>query len=177
MECKGKIKAIFRDFRTGRFAMTLELEGVTEAQLQELDDKDLRLNLKRWREKRSLDANSYAWVLITEIARKIGSTKEEVYELFIQRNAPWAQDENGYIIITVKAEVDMSRIQGHWKRLKASEDGKWVSYAMLEGSSEFDSQTMSEFIDMIKDEAERLGIDTATPDEIERMKATWQRAS
>lgn len=173
MECKALVKSIFRGL-TGKFTIMLEVEEISQAQLEAMDAKEYRLRLTPWRKKRSLDANAYCWALITEIALKMQTTKEEIYELFIQRYAPWAKDENGYIIITVKREVDMDRIPGHWKRLQTSSDGKWVSYAMLEGSSEFDTQTMSDFLEMVKDEAERLGIETATPDEIERMKVTWR---
>lgn len=174
MECKARVKSIARDFRTGKVTISLELDDVTSAQLENIPEKDLRLTLKAWKNKRSLDANNYCWALMTEIALKLNTTKEEVYEDFIQKYAPWAKDENGYIIITVKADVDMDRIEGHWKRLHHSADGRWVAYAMLESSKHFDTATMSDFIEMVKDEAERLGIETATPDEIERMKATWK---
>ena len=44
---------------------------------------------------------------------------------------------------------------------------------MIKGSSEFDTSEMSYFIDQIVEEAQELGIETATPDELERMKQEW----
>ena len=66
-------------------------------------------------------------------------------------------------------------IGGHWKRVKEFiKDGKtWVSYLMIKGSSEYDTAEMSHFIDRIVEEAKELGIETATPDELERMKQEW----
>ena len=41
------------------------------------------------------------------------------------------------------------------------------------GSSTFDTKEMSHFIDMIVTDCEELGIETATPDELARLKQTW----
>ena len=41
------------------------------------------------------------------------------------------------------------------------------------GSSTYDTKQMSDFIDGIVREAQELGIDTRTPDEIAHMKAVW----
>lgn len=73
------------------------------------------------------------------------------------------------IILTF--EVDMSKVDGHWKYIK--DNGKFASYLMIKGSSEYDTVEMSHFIDRIVEEAKELGIETATPDELERMKQEW----
>ena len=41
------------------------------------------------------------------------------------------------------------------------------------GSSTFDTKEMSVFLDGIVSECKELGIETATPDELERMKQKW----
>jgi hypothetical protein len=46
-------------------------------------------------------------------------------------------------------------------------------YKVFKGSSEFDTQEMSIFIDGIVNEAKNLGIQTDTPDQIAKMKALW----
>ena len=73
--------------------------------------------------------------------------------------------------MTVKKSVDMSKISGHWKYIK--DNGTFASYLMIKGSSEYDTAEMSHFIDRIVEEAKELGIETATPDELERMKQEW----
>ena len=47
---------------------------------------------------------------------------------------------------------------------------------MIKGSSEYNTAEMSRFIDRIVEEAQELGIETATPDELERMKQEWGAA-
>lgn len=122
--------------------------------------------------KRSLDANAYAWVLMTKIASAIGSSKDEVYEEMLRCYGCLCEEDGGYITITVKNTVDVSRIGGHWMPYR--EKGQWISYLMIKGSSEYDTAEMSRFIDGIISEAQGLDIETLPPHEIEVMKKAWR---
>jgi hypothetical protein len=84
-------------------------------------------------------------VLCTKIAEVIDSSKDEVYEDMLQKYGFLYQDDEGYIPVTVKAGVDMSKIQGHWKFYKSN--GKFDSYLMIKGTSEYDSAEMAKFIE------------------------------
>lgn len=132
----------------------------------------MSIEAKKYRAKRSLDANAYAWVLFTKIAEVVRSSKDEIYENMLQKYGHLYKDDDGYVTITVRADVDMSKVQGHWKFYKSN--GKFSSYLMIKGSSEYDTAEMAKFIDAVVLEAKELGIETATPDEIERMKTLWQ---
>src|SRR5690554_1779213 len=48
------------------------------------NDKLLTVEIKKYKKKRSLDANAYMWVLCQKIAEVIGSTKELVYKKIIK---------------------------------------------------------------------------------------------
>ena len=175
MECTGKLHSVNKDWRTGKIIISFEInEEPTEAINEVSQCEQLSITAKKYRKKRSLDANAYCWVLMTNIANHpdVRSSKEEVYEEMLQKYGYLYQDENGYIPITVKAGVDMSKIVGHWKFYKSN--GKFDSYLMIKGSSEYDSAEMSHFIDMVVQEAKGLGIEVLTPDELERMKQTWR---
>lgn len=176
MECKAEIRSILREIGSKRFVMTLALDEVSEQQLRNLTDKPQRMTLVRWRNKRSLKANDYCWLLLTQIARTLadGSRAEEHYERYIQDLAPWAKDKDGDFEIVYKPAGKAPPQNDHWKKIGYIKNGTMVAYVRLLGSSEFDSKTMSEFIDVIKTDAEELGIEVATPDEIARMKALWQ---
>ena len=172
METTGKLTNVSRTFDGREIILTFEVDGSAAGQIENLllHDK-LRIKAVKYKERRSLDANAYAWVLMTKIADVVGSNKEEIYEDMLQKYGNVYEDEDGYITITVKKSVDMSKIDGHWKYIK--DNGTWASYLMIKGSSEYDTAEMSRFIDRIVDEAKELGIETATPDEIERMKQEW----
>lgn len=120
--------------------------------------------IEPYRGKRSLDANAYMWILCTKIAEVVRSSKDEVYEEMIQKYGYMSE-----ITITVKSEVDMGRIQGHWKFIKESQDGKFKAYQMIRGTSEYDRAEMAHFIDMVVSEAKELGIETLPESEIQRM--------
>lgn len=173
MECKGNITAIAQDFETKGILVTLSLTDVPVQELQTFKAMDqLSVSIKKYHKKRSLDANAYCWVLCSKIAEMVNSRKDEIYEQMLQNYGSYYEDENGYLAITVKSSVDMSKVDGHWKFLKSN--GLFSSYLMIKGSSEYDSAEMSRFIDCIVTEAKELGIPTETPDEIARMKALWK---
>ena len=175
MNCTGKIQNVSRDWSTGQFLITFAInESAVINEIESLRNEEmLSIEAKKYRPKRSLDANAYAWVLFTKIAEVVHSSKDEIYEEMLQKYGYLYQDEDGYVTITVKAEVDMSKVQGHWKFYKSN--GKFTSYLMIKGSSEYDTAEMAKFIDMVVQEAKELGIQTATPDEIARMNELWEK--
>ena len=176
MECTGKIHSVNRDWRTGKIILSFEInEEPTEAINTVSQCEQLSITAKKYRKKRSLDSNAYVWVLLTKIANhpEVRSSKEEVYEEMLQKYGFLYQDEEGYMPITVKAGVDMSKVVGHWKFYKSN--GKFDSYLMIKGSSDYDSSEMAQFVDMVVQEAKGLGIEVLPPDEIERMNQAWQR--
>ena len=172
MEATGKLHSVNRDWQTGKIIISFELNEEPKEAINKLTlCEKLCIIAKKFRQKRSLDANAYCWVLMTKIAEVIDSSKDEVYEDMLQKYGFLYQDDEGYIPVTVKAGVDMSKIQGHWKFYKSN--GKFDSYLMIKGTSEYDSAEMAKFIDRIIEEAKELGIETLTPAELERMKAEW----
>jgi hypothetical protein len=174
METTGRFAGASRTFDGKGIILTFEVDASAIRQIEGMNTEDLlRIHTARYRRKRSLDANAYAWVLMTEIANHpdISSSKEDVYEHMLQKYGALYEDEDGYITITVKKSVDMAKVSGHWKYIK--DNGTFASYLMLKGSSEYDTAEMSRFIDRIVEEAKELGIETATPDELERMKQEW----
>lgn len=174
METIGKLTGASRTFDGRGIILTFEVDASASGQIENMKKDDLlRIRAVRYKQKRSLDANAYAWALMTKIANHpdVSSSKEEVYEQMLQKYGTFYEDEDGFITITVKKSVDMAKVDGHWKYIK--DNGKFASYLMIKGSSEYDTAEMSHFIDRIVEEAQELGIETATPDELERMKQEW----
>ena len=174
METKGKLTGASRTLDGKGIILTFEVDSSVSGQIENMKKGDLlRIRATKYKQKRSLDANAYAWVLMTKIANHpdIASSKENVYEEMLQKYGAFYEDDTGYITVTVRKEVDMSKIEGHWKYIK--DNGKFASYLMIKGSSEYDTAEMSHFIDRIVEEAKELGIETETPDELARMKQEW----
>ena len=175
MDLRGKFKILGIDGQSVNTLMTFDDVLGILPDFQALADKELSVTLKKYHEKRSLTANAYCWVLISKIANHpdIKSSKDEVYEDMLRKYGVLYQDENGYITITVKRSVDMSKVTGHWKYYEGNT--KWASYMKIKGSSEYDRSEMAHFIDCIVEEAKTLGIETLPPEELERMVTEWQR--
>ena len=165
IESKARLVDISKDYQTGKFRLTFELEQFLPNMIDAIRDVCLRLSVKKWKEKRSLDANSYYWVLNSQMAVILQTTPEELHEELLQRYGLLDSDESGHISITVRAKVDMSRIDGHWKLYKLSRDGKWKSYLRIRGTSEYDTAEMAYFLDRVIEEAQELGISTETPNQ------------
>lgn len=172
MESKATLHGISRDFKTNKPIVSFLIDSLEpEADLS----GELRLTVRRWREKRSLDSNSYLWVLLTQMALVLHSTKEEVYEEMLDRYGKAFRDEDGGLVtVAVKKGLDLKKA-GHWKYYKDGEDCSY--WFLLKGTSEYDTEEMSYFIDRVIEEAKELGIDTATPDELAKMKELYGQKS
>lgn len=81
MEVTGSIAGLTIDYISGRPKLTL---SINERQsvcryYDQLKERKLSIVIKPYKEKRSLDANAYCWVLIGKIAESIHASKDEVY--------------------------------------------------------------------------------------------------
>ena len=170
-ELTGKIQGLARDFASKRVTLTLSVNEEAAAKMlyDDLNDaENLSIKIDRYREKRSLNANNYAWKLLTEIGNVLRTSKDEVYLEMLKR---YGQSE----IISVLAHIPIKEYVKYCEEAGSSTlNGKMFKhYKVYKGSSEFDTREMSIFIDGIVSEAEGLGIQTMTPNEVERLKSLW----
>lgn len=123
------------------------------------------------RQKRSLNANSYAWQLITQIGNALRMSKEEVYFDMLRHYG-----QGGAISVEERFVDNFERTYKYHEVLGKSElKGKqFVHYRFWVGSSEYSRQEMSILIDGIVQEAKQLDIETLTPLELARMKEEWE---
>lgn len=173
MEEKGRLISVSKNYKNSKFLLTFEVDGDVSRELDEIEGKDLRIRAVKWKEKRSLDANAYCWVLLGKIAQKLNTTADEIYELALRDLGIADLFDGEELTITISANVPIEEVPGHWKFTGDTGNGckRWLK---LKGSSEYDTAEMSMLIDMIVSEAKDLGIETRTPDELERMKQLWQ---
>ena len=68
MESLGSLKNITKDWANGKFLLTFEMEQDIGSQIEEIKDQLLTVTAKKFRRRRSLDANAYYWQLITKLA-------------------------------------------------------------------------------------------------------------
>ena len=170
-ELTGKILDLSLDFISGKPKLTLEINEKQDAKacfdkLRQCEK--LSIKVGKYREKRSLNANAYAWKLITEIGNALRTSKDEIYLLMLKR---YGQSE----IISALSHVPFQEYVKYCDEIGESVlNGKtFKHYKVYKGSSEFSTLEMSIFVDGIIDEAKQLGIQTETPEQIAKMKSMW----
>ena len=140
-------------------------------------NKEAILKVDEYHPKRSLDANSYLWVLCGKIAELVGSTKEEVYQKCVN-------EAGQYEIVPIKREDIkkykrmwesqgigyMTEVLGECKRTKG-----YMNVIRYYGSSTYDSKQMATLIDNVVQECEELGIETIPPEELKSLCEAWGR--
>ncbi len=178
MQVTGRIIDAARDMFTGKVKMTFELNETAMARTgyDELKDKErLAIIVKPFRNKRSLDANAYAWVLIDKLAEKMNLPKEEIYQRAIRRIGGVSET-----VCVVDAAVEHVckawRVHGlGWmaETVESKLDG-CTNIILYYGSSIYDTKQMSTLIDNIVQDCQSVGIETKTPAQIEEMISLWE---
>jgi hypothetical protein len=170
---KGKITRQF----SGDYEVTLIVSKDQEHNMEPLnellnDEKVKTCKIGHKKKKRSLNANAYAWAIITQIADVLRNSKEEVYLQMLKRYGP-----SSVISVVEEASEIFKKSVKYCEEFGQSvlNDKNFVHIKVYMGSSEFDTKQMAIFIDGIISEATELKIPTMTPTEIERIKEQWGR--
>lgn len=147
---------------------TNEINGIIQGYNSLKNIEKLDIEIKQHREKRSLNANSYFWALVTEIANVTRSSKEEVY-IDMLRN--YGQSD----MVSVLSHIDVSSYFKYYEEAGTSRlNGKdFTHYKVFKGSSEYDTKEMSILIDGVVSECKQLGIETIPPEELKKLKESW----
>lgn len=132
-------------------------------------EKVYDVSIKEHKEKRSLNANAYAWLLISKLGNVLRMSKDDVYLMMLER---YGQSE----LFSVVADVDVTGYFQYYREFgKGFVNGKeFIHYKVFRGSSTYDTEEMAILIDGIVEECKQLGIETMTPNELERLKSLWQ---
>lgn len=132
-------------------------------------DTDKVFEIKEHKEKRSLNANSYAWSLIGKIADALRTSKDETYLIMLKR---YGQSE----MVSVVSSIDVSGYFKYYEPIAtATLQGKeFTHYRVYLGSSHYNTKEMAILIDGIISEAHDLGLSTLPPAEVERLKEMWK---
>ena len=171
MTFDGKMCAVEKEILSGGYKIAFttpelpELEGLTK-------DKLLEVKVKVKRHRRSLDANAYAWVLINQIAKVLGSSDQEVYLNAIKNYGQIAfpmRVPHGTEVAPDNGGKDAMKLYFFFYEYNGKDD----CYLVYRGSSTYDTKEMSDFIDGVVQDAKELGIDTVPRSELEKIKEKW----
>lgn len=159
----------------GKQILSLTLEGDFREKFDELNGKPLEVEIKRYRKKRSKNANDYLWTLCTKIAENQGISPKEVYRKQIREVGVFEP-------LPVKEEA-LERFSRAWEERGIG----WFTVVVYDsfpgfkkvfayyGSSTYNTEEMSRLINNTIEDAKALGIETATPAELSLLLDTWKK--
>lgn len=138
--------------------------------------KDVRVEIKMWREPRSKDANAYFHVLVNKIAEAQNLGNEEVKRSLVLEYGTLARDDDGQLIgamLPAGADIDQFYPYTRLYKTMMMEGREYECYLFYKRTHTLDSKEMARLIDGTIYVAQGLGIDTDTPEQIARYKEGW----
>lgn len=138
------------------------------------DGKTYTVEIKEKKEKRSREANSYAWVLLDKLAEKLHIPKEDIYRDLIKNIGG-----NSEIVCVQNKAVE--RLCEGWKRngigwvtdtFESKIDG-CTNVILYYGSSTYDTAQMHRLIELIVQECKQQDIEVMSERELSLIKSEY----
>jgi hypothetical protein len=165
----------------GEIKLTVSIDKTSAEEVaqiyNELREADIEVTVKKYRAKRSLDANAYTWQLLGQLAEKLETTSVELYLHYVRhygiyRDFLWTEDEAR----TLSHVWTKQGIGWPIEKLDFAADGDRVIYRAYYGSSVYNTKQMSRLIDAVVSDCKEQGIETLTPAQLEGLKEEWARS-
>lgn len=174
MKHTGRLKEPVIDWQTGKMTAVIEINEDFRQTYEELKDcEKLSLEIKPYKERRSLNANAYFHVLNGKIADRLGISKPRCKNLLIGRyGQPELIGEGEQAVLKTNISVSQMMEQETLHCMPCGgkeENGIEVNFfRVYRGSHTYNTEEMSHLIDGAIQEAKDIGIpdaEIATPDE------------
>ena len=160
------------------FWVSLKVENPFEARrfLATKKEKKYVADIKEYRERRSLDANAYMWVLVGKLSGKLGLPPEEIYRAAIRDVG------DNYEVMPVRNDA-LERWKAIWQsnglgwlceEIGPSKLDGYTNVRNFYGSSAYDKAQMSRLINNIVQDCRAQCIETLTPAELARLTEEWR---
>lgn len=143
---------------------------------------DKLYDISEHRERRSLDSNSYYWVLVAKLSQKLRMSSARIHNTMLREVAPPFLID-GRIAMQPIPDTDEAENQViesttfHLKPSSGTIEGKdgqvYRWYIILRGSSTFNKEEMNALIDRIVEECKQQDIEVVSSDELARMAELW----
>ncbi len=178
VDLTGRISNIAISYATGKPLLTLEVnedKNTLQAMYEELKGEErLTVKIGKATKKRSLDANAYAWVLMSRLAEKLKIPKADIYRSAIR-------EIGGNCDTVCVQDKAVQSLRDGWERngigwltdtMPSKIDG-CTNVVLYYGSSTYDTAQMSRLISIIVDECRLQGIETKSAEEVDSLLRQW----
>lgn len=176
MECTAIISDIGIDYKTNKAKITFLFDNKEVLhQAEELQDKKLNVQAKKWYKKRSKNANAYLWVLIEKLSENRNISRLEVYRKHILEAGSYQELQMPEEAMKKFSKVWASNGLGWFCDKSINEYGEIILRAYY-GSSTYDTKEMTRLLNSVIQDCLSLGIETKTKEEIESLLREWELA-
>lgn len=172
---------IVQDILNGGFVVSLHVEEIPSG-AEKLRGEVLSVSMTKWRERRTLTANAYYWVLVSKISEATALTNAAVHNLLLRRYGVPETIDGQITTVMIPDEAEEEILQKELYHLKPTshtktgKDGRvFRAYILMKGSSSLDTKEMSRLIAGTTDECKEMGIETLPREEIERMMESYEK--
>lgn len=159
------------DYRSKQATATLVLD-CDPADLEQMQDIELSVRIKKKRNHRSNDANGMLWACLKEIAEATGSDKWDVYLDMLKHYGQYT-----YVLVKPSAVDRMKEI---WRETEVVGEidvhgKKSVQLLCYYGSSMYDTKEFSLLLDGVVREMENIGLPKPPSKEMQRLLDEWKK--
>ena len=154
----------------------------TKRELLEMKEKfknNLAIEVIRYREQRSLDANAYFHLLVDKIAKVLNKGADEIKrQLNLDYGTIMRDDKGAKVGFKLPVDVDVNLIYPYakWFDERVENGVRFNCYILYKETHTLDTKEMSDLINGTVEEAKALDIETRTPDEIANMLDLYAKA-
>lgn len=161
--------------RDGGYLLTIATRENIGPLFDELHETDVDVTVKKHREKRSLDANAYFWVLVDRLAEKTRIPKTDIYRRYIREIGG-----NHEMVCVIDSAV--KKLRNGWEHnglgwqtdTMPSRIPGCTNVILYYGSSTYNTRQMSHLIDMAVQDCQEQNIETLSPEKLAGMMEEWR---
>ena len=182
----GILKPPIVDYQNGRLTLLFEPNEDFRETYEELKGCDkLSLEIKKYRARRSLDANAYYWTLITKLAAVLETSNAEQHNrmLCLYGYPEIIEDKHFLVVLPDTEEAQKKVMRAEDYHLKPTSDVRegndgisYRTYVLMRGSRTYNTEEMSRLINGLISECKDVKIpdsEIATPDEKRTLKERY----
>ena len=179
MKFTGQVADVSIDFKTNKPKITFLInEKEALKQIDEIKDLEkLNVEAKKYRQKRSLDANAYFHVLVNKLARYFGMSDTEMkIKMNLEYGTVAINLDGTKVGIKVPYGTNISYFYPYCKKFGECEENgmTFEKYLFYKETHTLDSKEMSQLIEGVVYECKQAGIETLSDEEVKSMLNEWE---
>lgn len=154
-----------------------EAVGLAKMLCDKFKDGFVDIQVEKWSDKRSLQANAYFHVLCNKIAEVTKSSMDDVKKLLVSQYGTLARGSDGkYMAVKVPKNTEIEKVYPYVRHIGTDENGLDM-YLFFKHTADLNKDEMNRLIQGTVDEAKALQIETLTPAELEQMMNRYKEGA